>query len=408
MADRVFVTGIGIICAIGKNTGETLSSLRATRHGISKLSILDSIHRDELPTGEIKLTNEELAMMAGVTDIDMNPRTALLGMIAAEEALHSAGIDPTDKQYRTGVISASTVGGMDKTEINYRNYHLGKPYNNFVLTHDCSYNTEQIATRFGFHDMVSTISTACSSSANSIMFGARMIRHGMLDRVLAGGSDSMSKFTLNGFNTLMILDKQHCRPFDKSRTGLNLGEGAAFLVLESEEALGNRVPLCELTGYANANDAYHQTASSPDGYGPFLSMKQALESAKLNFPGIHPGVTGTGVISYINAHGTGTDNNDLTEGIAIERIFGDNIPLVSSTKPFTGHTLGAAAAVEAVISILSIQNKMVFPNLNFREKIDELHFEPVKELITGIELKHVLSNSFGFGGNDSTLIFSAC
>jgi 3-oxoacyl-(acyl-carrier-protein) synthase len=398
MAGRVFVTGIGIICAIGKNTGETLASLRATRHGISKLSILDSIHRDELPTGEIKLSNEQLAVMAGVTDPDMNPRTALLGMIAAEEALHNAGIDPKDRQYRTGVISASTVGGMDKTEINYRNYHLGKPYNNFVLTHDCSYSTEQIATRLGFRDMVSTISTACSSSANSIMFGARLIKHGLLDRVLAGGADSMSKFTLNGFNTLMILDKNHCRPFDKSRTGLNLGEGAAFLVLESEEALGNRTPLCELSGYANANDAYHQTASSPDGYGPFLSMQNALLNA-----GLEPRF-----IDYINAHGTGTDNNDLTEGIAIERIFGENIPLVSSTKPFTGHTLGAAAAVEAVISILSIQHKMVFPNLNFKEKMDDLHFDPVKEIIIGIEPKHVLSNSFGFGGNDSTLIFSAC
>lgn len=398
MPGRVFVTGIGIISAIGKNAGETIASLKALRNGIGKLSILDTVHRDELPCGEIKLTNEELAVMAGVSDPDMNPRTALLGMIAAEEALRNAGIDPKDNRLRTGVISASTVGGMDKTEINYRNYHLGKPYNNFVLTHDCSYSTEQIAARFGFHDMVSTISTACSSSANSIMFGARLIKHGMLDRALAGGGDSLSKFTLNGFNTLKILDKQHCRPFDKSRTGLNLGEGAAFLVLESEKALGNRVPLCELTGYANANDAYHQTASSPDGTGPFLSMNQALTAAGLE----------AAAISYINAHGTGTDNNDLTEGIAIERIFGEHIPPVSSTKPFTGHTLGAAAAVEAVISILAIQNNMIFPNLNFYEKIEELHFEPVKQLITGIELKHVLSNSFGFGGNDSTLIFSAC
>ncbi|MCU0370686.1 MAG: beta-ketoacyl-[acyl-carrier-protein] synthase family protein [Bacteroidales bacterium] len=398
MAGRVFVTGIGIISAIGKNNGETLASLRAGRHGISRISILDTIHRDELPTGEIKLTNQELADMAGITDLDMNPRTALLGMIAAEEALHNAGIDPQDKPFRTGVISASTVGGMDRTEINYRHFHLGKPYSNFVLTHDCSYSTEQIAARFGFHDMVSTISTACSSSANSIMFGARLIRHGFLDRVLAGGSDSMSKFTLNGFNTLMILDKQHCRPFDKNRMGLNLGEGAAYLVLESEHALKGRSPICELSGYANANDAYHQTASSPDGYGPFLSMSQALSNA-----GLKPGA-----ISYINAHGTGTDNNDLTEGIAIERLFEGSIPPVSSTKPFTGHTLGAAAAVEAVISILSIRNRMVFPNLNFREKMDELHFEPVKELMSGTRLEHILSNSFGFGGNDSTLIFSAC
>jgi len=398
MVERVFVTGIGIICAIGKNTGETFASLHAGRSGISHLSILNSIHRNTLPAGEIKLTNEELGAMAGVTDMDMHPRTELLGLIAAGEAVQNAGIDPKDRHFRTGVVSASTVGGMDKTEINYRKYHLGPPYNNFVLTHDCSISTEKIAVRYGFRDMISTLSTACSSSANSIMFGARLIKHGLLDRLLAGGTDAMSKFTLNGFNALMILDKQPCRPFDKNRMGLNLGEGAAYLVLESEKALNGRVPLCELSGFANANDAYHQTASSPDGYGPYLSM-----SAALAYSGLKPGA-----IDYINAHGTGTDNNDLTEGIAIERIFGENIPLVSSTKPFTGHTLGAAAAVEAVISILSIQNQLVFPNLNFKEKMDELHFEPVKEMVTGKKLQNVLSNSFGFGGNDSTLIFSAC
>lgn len=403
MAERVFVTGIGIICAIGKNTGETLASLRAGRSGISHLSILDSIHRNILPAGEIKLTNEELASLAGVTNLDMHSRTALLGLIAAREAIQNAGIDPKDKHFRTGVISASTVGGMDKTEINYRNYQLGAPYNNFVLTHDCGDSTEKIAISLGIRDMVSTISTACSSSANSIMFAARLIKHGLLDRVLAGGTDAMSKFTLNGFHSLMILDKQACRPFDKNRMGLNLGEGAAYLVLESEKALNGRTPYCELSGYANANDAYHQTASSPEGLGPFLSMSQALGS-----PGLKSGAIQPIAIDYINAHGTGTDNNDLTEGIAIERIFGENIPLVSSTKPFTGHTLGAAAAVEAVISILSIQHGTVFPNLNFKEKMDELHFEPVKEIITGKKLKHVLSNSFGFGGNDSTLIFSAC
>jgi 3-oxoacyl-[acyl-carrier-protein] synthase-1 len=398
MAERVFVTGIGIICAIGKNTGETFASLRATRSGISQLSILNSIHRDTLPAGEIKLTNEELGALAGIANLEMHTRTALLGIIAAGEAVKNAGIDPKDSHFRTGLISASTVGGMDKTEIDYRNYHLGAPYNNFVLTHNCVDSTEKIAGHLCIRDLVSTISTACSSSANSIMFGARLIRHGMLDRALAGGTDAMSKFTLNGFLTLMILDKQPCRPFDRNRMGLNIGEGAAFLVLESEKALEGRIPLCELSGFANANDAYHQTASSPEGYGPYLSMSKAI-----NCLGLKPEA-----IDYINAHGTGTDNNDLTEGLAIERIFGEHIPLISSTKPFTGHTLGAAAAVEAVISILSIKNQMLFPNLNFREKMDELHFEPLKEMVTGMNLRHVLSNSFGFGGNDSTLIFSAC
>lgn len=398
MARRVFITGIGIICAIGKNAAETLSSLQAARSGIGPLTILDTVHRGELPSGEIGLTHAELAAMAGVADPEMHPRTALLGLIAAGEAVSHAGIDPADRSFRTGVISASTVGGMDKTEINFRKYHLGPPYNNFILTHDCGDSTEKIAARLGFRDMVSTISTACSSSANTMMFGARLIRHGLLDRALAGGTDALSKFTLNGFNTLMILDKQPCRPFDRNRAGLNLGEGAAFLVLESEEAMGGRTPLAELSGFANANDAYHQTASSPDGLGPYLSMSQALAAA-----GLHPGD-----ISYINAHGTGTDNNDLTEGIAIQRIFGEHIPPVSSTKPFTGHTLGAAGAVEAVISILSINHRTIFPNLNFREKMDELNFGPATQVTPGQNLRHVLSNSFGFGGNDSTLIFSAC
>ncbi|HNS18572.1 MAG TPA: beta-ketoacyl-[acyl-carrier-protein] synthase family protein [Bacteroidales bacterium] len=398
MANRVFVTGIGIICAIGNNAGETLASLQTNRSGIQPLTILDTIYRGELPAGEIKLTNEQLAEMAGITDLEMHTRTALLGMIAAGEALKDAGIDPKDSHFRTGISSASTVGGMDRTEINYRNYHQGAPYSNFILTHGCNDHTEKIAVSYGFRDMVTTMSTACSSSANSIMFGTRLIRHGIIDRVLAGGTDALSKFTLNGFNTLMILDKKPCRPFDKNRMGLNLGEGAAFLVLESEKALRDRTPLCELSGFANANDAYHQTASSPDGSGPFLSMSRALESC-----GLKPCD-----IDYVNAHGTGTDNNDFTEGIAIERVFGKKIPYVSSTKPFTGHTLGAAGAVEAVISVLSITNSILFPNLNFREKIDELSFEPLKEMVTGIRLKHVLSNSFGFGGNDSTLILSSC
>lgn len=398
MSDRIFVTGIGIICAIGNNAGETLASLRATRSGIKPLTILDTIYRNEIPGGEIKLTNERLAEMTGVADLEMHTRTALLGLVAAGEAIRHAGIDPEDRQFRTGISSASTVGGMDRTEINYRRYQLGAPYSNFILTNDCNDSTEKIAVSYGFRDSITTISTACSSSANSIMFGARLIRHGLVDRVLAGGTDALSKFTLNGFNTLMILDKQPCRPFDKNRMGLNLGEGAAFLVLESEKALQGRTPLCELRGFANANDAYHQTASSPDGFGPYLSMSQALESCGLN----------PGDIDYINAHGTGTDNNDLTEGLALERVFGNKIPYVSSTKPFTGHTLGAAGAVEAVISVLSITNQILFPNLNFKSKIDELRFEPLKELVTGIKLQHVLSNSFGFGGNDSTLILSAC
>ena len=229
------------------------------------------------------------------------------------------------------------------------------------------------------------------------MLGARMIKAGKLDRVIVGGADCLSKFTINGFKTLMILSETNCRPFDANRTGLNLGEAAAFLVLESDECVKkeNKKILGYVSGYANANDAFHQTASSEDGEGATLAMQKALKIAGLS----------SKEIDYINAHGTATENNDASESAAIRRVFGENLPEVSSTKAYTGHTLAAAAAIEAVYSVLSLQNKVVFPNLNFEIPIEETNIIPQTEVLQK-ELQHVLSNSFGFGGNCSTLIFS--
>ena len=196
----------------------------------------------------------------------------------------------------------------------------------------------------------------------------------------------------------MIIDKQPCRPFDRQRAGLNLGEGAAFVVLESEQSMRARgvEPLCQLSGYANTCDAFHQTATSANGQGPYLAMKSALQMANLQ----------PSDIDYINAHGTGTPNNDISEGIAIERVFGQQVPHTSSTKPFTGHTTSAAGSVEAVISILALQHRFVPANLNLKQPIEELHFTPVSQTLRDIDLHHVLSNSFGFGGNDSAYILS--
>jgi 3-oxoacyl-(acyl-carrier-protein) synthase len=345
----------------------------------------------------VRLSNQELAEIAGVAEYQLTTRTTLLGLIAAREAARHAALDASAKEFRTGIVSATTVGGMDKTEIHFKNFEKGWPHNHFIFTHDCGEGTERIADDLGIRGYLTTISTACSSSANSVIHGAQLIRHGIVDRVVAGGTDPLSKFTLNGFHSLLILDKNPCRPFDRDRRGLNLGEGAAYLVLESERSARGKKALCELKGYGNANDAFHQTGSSPEGLGPYLSMKEALEVSGL----------GPEAIDYINAHGTGTDNNDLAEGIAIEKIFAPRIPPVSSTKPLTGHTLGAAGAVEAVISIMALTHGLIFPNLNFRTRIPELSFEPVTELRETNRVRNVLSNSFGFGGNDSTLIFSA-
>jgi len=396
MPPKIYVTGIGIISAIGLNVAENFNSLKTLKHGIGKLENFETVHSQTLPCGEIKLNNSQLAE---ILDISISPdfsRTALLGMIAAREALSNTGLTGSEK-LNMGVISATTVGGMDRTEMLCRS--ITHENRNFIISHVCGDSTEKIADFLDITGFASTISTACSSSINSIMSGAEMIKNNLLDHVIAGGTDTLSKFTLNGFNSLMILDKNHNRPFDKQRNGLNLGEGAAFVVLESEDAVKGREDkiLCELTGYANANDAFHQTASSDNGEGAFLAMSNAIEKSSLTVEDI----------DFINAHGTGTINNDLTEAIAIRRLFGEHDPLFSSTKPFTGHTLGAAGAIEAVFSILSLRNNMIFPNLNFSESMEEMPVTPVTKLMENVIIRNVLSNSFGFGGNDSSLIFSA-
>jgi 3-oxoacyl-[acyl-carrier-protein] synthase-1 len=348
---------------------------------------------------EVKLTTAQLLEQTGNIGRNEFTRTTLLGIKAAREALISAGIVDVEA-FRTGLISATTVGGMDRSENFYVSFLADSRKGRLIdiVNHDCGDSTERIAADLGITGFVTTISTACSSSVNALMFGSNLIKTGQLDRVIVGGNDSVTKFTLNGFNTLMILDKTGCHPFDENRAGLTLGEGAAFLVLESGDVVAKEKKkiLAEVSGYGNANDAYHQTASSPDGTGAFLAMSKAMEMS-----GIEPSD-----ISYINVHGTGTENNDLSEGVAIERIFKDQVPPFSSTKGYTGHTLGAAGAVEAVIAVLAIQNRVIFPNLNFSTPMKELHVKPVTELKQDVDVRHVLSNSFGFGGNNSAVVLS--
>ena len=245
--------------------------------------------------------------------------------------------------------------------------------------------------------MITTISTACSSAANAIELGADMIRLGEADIVVAGGAECITKFHLNGFNSLMILDRNQCRPFDAGRAGLNLGEGAAFVVLESSSSARKRgvKPVALLSGYGNACDAYHQTASSPDGEGAFLAMSKALADA-----GLKPED-----IDYVNAHGTGTPNNDVSESQAMMRVFGSKMPPVSSTKSLTGHTTSASGAIETVICILALQNGILPVNYAWEQPADGCII-PNMNRNAGHVLRHVLCNSFGFGGNDSSLVLT--
>lgn len=390
----IVVTGAGIVSALGLGLETTLKALKDRVSGIAPIRYLNTVHC-RFPVGEVKHSEDELRMLLNVPADQIVTRTALLGMAALREALAMANIDTTP--LRVAFISGTTVGGMEKSEQYYHDFLNNDSKNGYIAAHDCGACTEMIADRFGGFSMVFTISTACSSAANAIILGANLIREGKTDIAIAGGSECITKFHLNGFKTLMILDEQPCRPFDRDRAGLNLGEGAAYIVMESAESAAKRnVPaICRLSGYANTCDAYHQTASSPDGKGAYMAMKQALDAARLR---PHD-------IDYINAHGTGTQNNDLSEGISIMQLFGEHTPPVSSTKPYTGHTTSAAGSVEAVISLLALQHGFIPPNLHWQHPMEELDFTPVTEY-KNLPLKHVLSNSFGFGGNDSALIFS--
>jgi 3-oxoacyl-(acyl-carrier-protein) synthase len=398
MSSHSWIAGLGIVSAIGNDLHKNLESLVAEKAGIGEMTWLPSVHAHELPVGEVKFSNEELAAATGLSP--KFPRTALLSCMAAAEALADAGWEKKNG-LRTGFISANTVGGMDKTEDFFRLFSKNPAAGRLagVVHHECGAITELVAERLCIRHFVSTVSTACSSSANSIFTGARMIRAGLLDYALVGGADALTRFTLNGFNTLMILDKEPCKPFDENRRGLNLGEGAAYLLLASEKGMRqlNKNPYARISGYANANDAFHQTASSPEGTGSFLAMKGALEYA-----GMVPSE-----IDYINLHGTGTQNNDIAEGTAIRILFDPAYPKMSSTKAYTGHTLGASGAVEAVYSVLAIKNGIIFPNLRLETPMKEFPFQPVRACLKNQSVRHVLSNSFGFGGNCSSLIFSA-
>ena len=397
MNQQVFVAGTGVISAIGNNVSENLDALENNRAGMAPMVHFDSVHRNKLPVAEVKLSNEQLAELAGLPKT--KSRTALLSMIAAKEALSNAAIENISN-LRTGFISANSVGGMDKTEKFFTEFLKDNSKGKLrdVVHHECGSVTELVADQLGIKNYISTISTACSSSANAIFFGARLIKNNLLDVVVAGGTDALTKFTLNGFNTLMILDDQFCQPFDENRRGLNLGEGAGYIVLVSEKVaatLKNK-PIITLSGYCNANDAYHQTASSPDGTGSYLAMSGALKQS-----GLKPSD-----IDYINLHGTGTQNNDIAEGTAIKRLFDPSYPKMSSTKTFTGHTLGASGGIEAVYSVLALQHGMIYPNLRLQTPMKDLPFEVATKFEKNTALKHVLSNSFGFGGNCSSLIFS--
>ncbi len=399
----ITIAGYGIVCAIGNDAAAVLASLEAGRTGIAPMRYLQSSHK-ELPVGEVKLSNGEMLRMLGQDESAIVSRTALMGAIAIRQALQHAHLDTEGK--RIVVINGTTVAGMDVTERFLRQMKEDDGLLPLLEKHDCGSSTRQMTDLAGLADAeVCTVSTACSSAVNAIILGSEMLKAGEADIVIAGGTEALSRFHLNGFNSLMILDKELCRPFDKNRAGLNLGEGAAFLVLTHTLVKSEELTLHSslyIHGYGNRCDAFHQTASSEDGEGAYLAMCDALQMAGLRPADIH----------YINAHGTGTPNNDASESAAIRRVFGQKIPPVSSTKGFTGHATSACGAIETVICILALQHQFLPVNLGWKEP-DEACIRPYSNSksfnseFKDSSLRTVLCNSFGFGGNDSALVIGS-
>lgn len=393
--EPIYITGAGVVSAIGIGKVETLASLQNNRSGIRSIRYLKSTHTD-LPVGEVQLSNDEMAERLGLGNSQSYTRTALIGKLALKEALQDAHLDGQSLD-EVHFISGTTVGGMERREqVHAQEPGCGQEIAE-IATYNCASCTEMIAEGLGDFASMATLSTACSSATNAIITGANMLRCGLADIVVVGGAECLSLFHLNGFNALMILDHQPCSPFDRDRAGLNLGEGAAYLVMETAASVQHRglKPKFVLSGYANKCDAFHQTASSPEGEGAYLAMTAALETA-----GLRPED-----IQYVNAHGTGTPNNDESEGKAIIRVFGEHYPPVSSTKSFTGHTTSASGSIEAVFCLLALEHQFLPKNINWKTPMEQ-GILPVTGQGAHPRIQHVLSNAFGFGGNDSSLIFS--
>lgn len=397
---KIYVTGFGIISALGRGEEATLEKLKECESGIENVHFLNTRHTS-LPVGEVKYSTNHLNDIAGLTDTSDagKLRSVSLGLISLRDAIDMARLSAKDLKEAL-FINGITVGGMDYTEKHFskilKTDHYNSDYDVLSLN-DCGTATEIIAHNIPPVKFATTVSTACSSAANSIALGAEMIHSGMADIALVGGTESLSLFHLNGFNSLMILDDVVCSPFGIEKSGINLGEGAAYLIIENEESVRRRkiTPLAILSGYANTCDAYHQTASSENGEGAFLSMTKALEKANLTPEDI----------DYVNAHGTGTHSNDGSELAAMKRIWGHNVPIFSSTKSLTGHATSAAGGIEAVISIIALNYNLVPSGLPLSNFLDN-EFKPLNTPVVNKTISHVLCNSFGFGGNDTSLIFS--
>jgi len=386
------ITGLGIVSAPGFGTEEVWRAVSNGESGLKPLTLFQSPRYGQILTGEIQ---RDLLALGAPT---RSSRSDKLGWLAARAAIADAKINFQTSGDRAGVLLGASVGGSYDSEIFLSTLlKQGKMRARPTRFHECVTTVDLIANEFGLFGPSMALATACSSSALAIAMAAEMILSGEADVMLAGGADSMSRMTWGGFHSLLLVDAAGCRPFDAARGGMSLGEGAAMLVLESEESARRRGAkiLARLSGWGTSCDAYHATAPHPQGAGAAAAMQSALRRA-----GLEPAA-----IDYVNAHGTGTRDNDVAEAIALKTVFHNRVPPFSSTKRAFGHALAASGAMEAVVCVEALRRQELPPNPGFSKCDPAIGLEPVVEK-RHASLTHVMSNSFGFGGNNGVLIFS--
>ncbi|HUO57686.1 MAG TPA: beta-ketoacyl-[acyl-carrier-protein] synthase family protein [bacterium] len=396
---RVAVTGLGVICPLGDGVESTWNAMREGRSGIERLQRMDpSSYRVKIG-GEIKDRQriEGFEKEQG----ERYERSAVLSILAVQEALENSGLSTQElDRLRLGTFFGTTMGGVQLVE---RLSELNAQKRTAEINPDCFDKVQGSHIAFAVLDYLGlcgetmVFSNACASGNYAIGWGFDQIRGGKLDAALCGGVDAFSRVAFTGFNRLLSLTPDKCRPFSANRKGLVVSEGVGVLLLEelgSARARGAHI-YCEIGGYGLGMDAYHMTSPHPEGSGAFESIQRAMEQAHLE----------PKTVDFISAHGTGTPANDKTESIAIKKFFGTDCKIpVDSIKSMIGHTMGAASAIEAVMTCLSLDRGVLLPTINWEIPDENCVADCVPNQSRSFSGKIALSNSFAFGGNTSCLV----
>lgn len=406
MERRVVITGMGAVTPIGNDVNAFWNNAKEGKLGIDFITLVDQELIDVKIAAEVKGFDPETVI--GKKECKRLDRFSQFALVAADEAIKSSGIDLEKEDLdRFGVMLGSGIGGFETIEAECSKLATGKsrrvtPF--FIPMAIINLGAGNVAIKYGLKGPCTSAVTACATGTNNIGDAFRTIKHGYADVMLAGGAEaSITRLAISGFHSMKALNSNNdperaSIPFDKERSGFVMGEGAGALILESlehAEARGANI-IAELVGYGSTCDAYHITSPAPDGSGAARAMKDAISEA-----GIKPEE-----VSYINAHGTSTELNDKFETAAIKAAFGEaayNVP-ISSTKSMTGHLLGAAGAIEAIICAKALQDGFIPPTIGYKTKDEELDLDYVPNVGREKELEYALTNSLGFGGHNATLL----